>query len=71
VAKGNVCALGVFRDHVKVNFFKGASLADPSGLFNAGLEAKASRAVDLGEGELERFDTAAFQELVRQAASAS
>ena len=31
--KGNVVAAGVFKDHVKLNFFKGASLADPSGLF--------------------------------------
>jgi len=35
-----VCAVGSFKDHVKVNFFKGASLDDPHGLFNAGLEAK-------------------------------
>jgi len=44
---GNVCALGAFKDHVKVNFFKGASLHDPEGLFNAGLDAKATRAIDL------------------------
>ena len=36
--KGNVVASGVFKDHVKLNFFKGASLKDPKGLFNAGLE---------------------------------
>ena len=66
----NVCALGVFRDHVKVNFFKGASLADPAGLFNAGLEAKTSRAIDLREGEVDQLDSVAFQDLVRQAASA-
>jgi len=41
--KGNVVAVGAFQDHVKVNFFKGASLSDPHGLFNAGLEAKATR----------------------------
>src|SRR5262245_51693414 len=43
--KGNVVAAGVFKDKVKLNFFKGASLADPKGLFNAGLDAKASRAI--------------------------
>ncbi len=48
---GNVCAIGVFKDHVKLNFFKGASLADPDGLFNAGLEAKTSRAIDLAQGD--------------------
>jgi hypothetical protein len=69
VGKANVCAVGVFSDHVKVNFFKGASLADPAGLFNAGLEAKASRAIDLRDGDLDRLDADAFCALVRQAAS--
>lgn len=40
---GMVCSAGVFKDHVKINFFKGAALEDPKGLFNAGLEAKTSR----------------------------
>ena len=48
--KGNVVAGGVFKDHVKLNFFKGASLPDPKGLFNAGLEAKTSRGIDFSEG---------------------
>jgi hypothetical protein len=38
--KGMVCALGAFKDHIKVNFFKGALLKDPNKLFNSGLEAK-------------------------------
>ena len=63
--KSNVLAVGAFRDHVKVNFFKGASLEDPHGLFNAGLDAKASRAIDIHEGE--RFKEAAFKTLVRAA----
>jgi hypothetical protein len=50
-ANGNVCSIGVFMDHVKVNFFKGASLPDPDRLFNSGLEAKASRSIDLREGD--------------------
>lgn len=49
-AKGNVCALGAFKDHIKINFFQGASLPDPHHLFNSGLEAKASRVIDLNEG---------------------
>jgi hypothetical protein len=63
--KGNVVAAGVFKDHVKLNFFKGASLADPSGLFNAGLDAKATRAIDIAEGE--KIDEATLKDLVRTA----
>ena len=62
---GNLVALGAFQDHVKVNFFRGASLSDPHGLFNAGLDAKATRAIDLHEGD--RLNAAAFQGLVRAA----
>lgn len=64
---GNVLAIGAFQDHVKVNFFKGASLEDPRGLLNAGLEAKASRAIDIRESE--RIDEMAFKALVRAAAA--
>ena len=49
--KGLVCSAGVFKDHVKLNFFKGASLKDPEGLFNAGLDAKSTRAIDFGESD--------------------
>lgn len=63
--KGNVVAAGVFKDHVKLNFFKGASLDDPTGLFNSGLEAKASRAMDIAEGE--EIDESALKDLVRTA----
>jgi hypothetical protein len=64
-----VCSIGVFKDHMKVNFFKGASLADPHGLFNAGLEAKASRAVDLVEDDA--IDAPALIELIREAVAAN
>jgi hypothetical protein len=63
--KGNVVAAGVFKDHVKLNFFKGASLEDPNGLFNAGLEAKATRAIDIAEGEA--IQETSLKELVRTA----
>jgi hypothetical protein len=63
--KGNVIASGVFKDHVKLNFFKGASLPDPKKLFNAGLEAKATRAIDIAEGD--KVDEAALKELIRAA----
>jgi len=64
---GLVCAVGAFKDHVKINFFKGASLADPKGLFNAGLDAKGSRAIDIGKGA--EIDEPALKELVRKAAA--
>lgn len=62
---GNVLAASAFKDHVKVNFFKGASLADPSGLFNAGLEAKTSRGIDLHTGD--KINATALKALVRAA----
>jgi hypothetical protein len=62
---GNVLAVGAFSDHVKINFFKGASLDDAHGLFNAGLEAKASRAIDIHERD--RINEVAFKDLVRAA----
>jgi hypothetical protein len=63
--KGNVVAAGVFKEHVKLNFFKGASLDDPNGLFNAGLDAKATRAIDIAEGE--DINETALKDLVRMA----
>ena len=64
-SNGNVCAIGAFKDHIKINFFKGASLADPHHLFNGGLEAKASRSIDLSQSDT--VDEAALKELVRAA----
>jgi hypothetical protein len=62
---GMICSAGVFKDHVKLNFFKGASLEDPEGLFNAGLDAKATRAIDFSEcGDV---DEAALKGLIRAA----
>ena len=63
--KGNVVAGGAFKDHIKLNFFKGASLKDPKGLFNAGLDAKATRGIDFHEGD--ELDELALKELVREA----
>jgi hypothetical protein len=63
--KGNVVAAGAFKDHLKLNFFKGASLDDPKRLFNAGLDAKATRAIDFSEGD--RLDEAALKELIYSA----
>ena len=62
---GNVLAAGAFKDHIKLNFFKGASLKDPKHLFNAGLDAKATRAIDFNEGD--DMDESALKELIRAA----
>ncbi len=62
---GLICSAAVFKNHVKLNFFRGASIEDPKGLFNAGLEAKATRAIDFSEGD--PVDEAALQNLVRAA----
>ena len=61
----NVVAIGAFQDHVKVNFFQGASLNDPHGLFNAGLEAKMTRAIDLYKDDV--VNEAALKDLIRAA----
>jgi hypothetical protein len=66
-SNGNVCAVGAFKNSVKINFLKGASLPDPQGLFNGGLQAKASRSIDLAEGD--SIDEGALQDLVRAAAA--
>jgi hypothetical protein len=63
--KGIVCSVAAFKDHVKLHFFQGAALADPKGLFNAGQEAKAMRAIDFGENSV--IDRTALQELLREA----
>jgi hypothetical protein len=64
---GNVCAIGVFKESVKLNFFKGASLPDPHQLFNGGLDAKASRSIDFGKGD--PINSEALQELIGAAAA--
>ena len=63
--KGHVVAAGAFKDHVKLNFFKGATLTDPHGLFNAGLDAKTTRAIDIHEGD--SINEHAIQDLIRAA----
>lgn len=69
IYNGNVCALGTFKDHVKINFFKGAVLPDPDKLFNAGLEAKLSRGIDFYQGD--EVNESAIQALVRVAVAAN
>jgi len=63
--KGLVCSAAAFKDHVKLNFFEGASLEDPKGLFNAGHDAKATRAIDFSKGS--SIDESALKALIREA----
>ncbi len=62
---GIICTGETYKQIVKVTFFKGASLDDPSGLFNSSLEGNTRRAIDIHEGE--EIDGQALQELVRAA----
>ena len=58
-----------YKDKVKLTFARGASLADPTKLFNSSLDGNARRALDLFEGDA--LDEAAFKALVREAAEAN
>ncbi len=60
--KGNVLSAAAFKDHIKLNFFKGSSLMDPHGLFNARLKAKAMRAIDFFEDDI--IEEAALKDLI-------
>lgn len=64
---GIICTGETYKDHVKVTFAKGASLEDPSHLFNSGLDGKVRRAIDVHEGDT--LDEEAFKALVRDAAA--
>lgn len=62
---GIICTGESYKALVKLTFFKGASLPDPSQLFNSSLEGNARRAIDIREGE--ELDAEAFKALVRAA----
>jgi hypothetical protein len=62
---GGICTGETYKSVVKLTFFKGASLSDPSGLFNSSLEGKVRRAIDIREGE--EIDEQALADLVREA----
>jgi|SRR3954452_15819121 hypothetical protein len=64
---GGICTGETYKNVVKLTFFKGASLDDPSGLFNSSLEGKVRRAIDIKEGE--SIDEDALKDLVREAAA--
>ena len=62
---GGICTGEVYKDVVKLTFFKGAALHDPSGLFNSGLDGKVRRAIDIREKEKINYD--ALKGLIREA----
>ena len=62
---GLICTGETYKSVVKLTFAKGASLDDPSGLFNSSLEGNARRAIDLHEGD--EVDGDAFKRLIRAA----
>jgi hypothetical protein len=62
---GIICTGETYKDKVKLTFARGASLDDPTGLFNASLEGNVRRAIDLHEGR--KIDEEAFMALVRAA----
>jgi hypothetical protein len=66
---GGVCTGESYKQVVKLTFFRGASLKDPTKLFNASLEGNTRRAIDLREGE--RINEAAFKQLIRAAVAAN
>jgi hypothetical protein len=62
---GMLCTGETYKKVVKVTFAKGASLDDPSGMFNSSLEGNVRRAIDFSEGD--EIDEDAFKALVRAA----
>jgi hypothetical protein len=62
---GGICTGESYKSVVKLTFFKGAALKDPSGLFNSSLEGKVRRAIDIKQDEEIAAD--ALKDLVREA----
>jgi hypothetical protein len=62
---GGICTGESYKNVVKLTFFKGAALNDPSGLFNSSLDGKVRRAIDITESD--RINQRALKNLVREA----
>jgi hypothetical protein len=62
---GGICTGETYKNVVKLTFFKGADLNDPSGLFNSSLEGKVRRAIDIKEND--KIDEGALKNLIREA----
>ncbi len=66
---GGVCTGESYKQVVKLTFFRGASLPDPTKLFNSSLEGNTRRAIDIRVGE--QLDEAAFKKLIQAAVAAN
>jgi hypothetical protein len=66
---GIICTGEIYRDKVKLTFARGASLGDPSGLFNSSLDGNTRRAIDFLEGD--KVDEKALGVLIRAAVQAN
>ena len=66
---GDICTGESYKEVVKLTFFRGASLDDPTNLFNSSLEGKTRRAIDIHEGE--ELNEADFKALIRAAVAAN
>src|SRR3954454_14188398 len=64
---GLICTGEAYKSVVKLTFASGATVPDPSGLFNSSLDGKVRRAIDIREGDV--IDEAAFKTLIRAAAA--
>ena len=62
---GGICTGETYKNVVKLTFFKGAALNDPSGLFNSGLDGKVRHAIDIKEDD--KINEGALKNLVREA----
>jgi hypothetical protein len=62
---GGICTGEAYKNVVKLTFFKGAALSDPSGLFNSSLDGKVRRAIDIKEAD--EIDERALKNLIREA----
>jgi hypothetical protein len=62
---GGICTGETYKNAVKLTFFRGAALKDPSGLFNSSLEGKVRRAIDIHEGD--KINEAALKALILEA----
>jgi hypothetical protein len=66
---GDICTGESYKEVVKLTFFRGASLQDPTNLFNSSLEGKTRRAIDIHEGEV--LNEADFKTLILSAVAAN
>ena len=62
---GGICSGETYKNVVKLTFFKGAALNDPSGLFNSSLDGKVRRAIDIKEDD--KMNEGALKDLIREA----